>query len=82
MPSDSSLGSDDGGVGGRPNDEADDCGSILMFSLDITILAGVAGVDGVLVVVQMALPLMTICWLFRRLCEAGVSWRVPFWNER
>lgn len=66
-------------MGGRPK-EVDDCGSILMFNFDITILEAVAGVDGVeeLLVVPIALPLMTICWLLSRLCEAGVSWRVPF----
>lgn len=83
LPSDSSLGSEDGGVGGSPKEEVeeeDDCGSILMFSLDMTILAGCC--DGTVpAVVQIVVPFaMTscCCWFLSRLCEAGVSWRVPF----
>lgn len=84
LPSDSSLGSDDGGVGGSPKEEEDvDCGSILMFSLDMTIFAGCCWEAMVVPpeVVQIVLPFVrTSCWLLSRLCEAGVSWRVPFWN--
>lgn len=83
LPSDSSLGNDDGGVGGSPKEEEVedvDWGSILMFSLDMTILAGCW--DGTVppVVVQIVVPFerTSCCWFLSRLCEAGVSWRVPF----
>lgn len=86
LPSDSSLGSDDGGVGGSPKEaeleEDVDWGSILMFSLDMTILAGCW--DGMVPpppeVVQIVVPFerTSCCWFLSRLCEAGVSWRVPF----